>query len=170
MKRFCIFLSSLFITMAAFSQSVKIGLLDINSVLASMPEIIDVQKEMTDLQNSYKAELTLISDEFQKLYEDYSNLDSATQELIKERRAKLVMDTQQKKEAFERQVLTNLEEKNKALMEPLYQKIQNALKQVAEENEVDIIMEMGGDNKVYYFNQKIVDVTPLVKEKLAASE
>lgn len=170
MKRFCILLSSLFITMAAFSQSVKIGLLDINSVLASMPEIIDVQKEMTDLQNSYKAELTLISDEFQKLYEDYSNLDSATQELIKERRAKLVMDTQQKKEAFERQVLTNLEEKNKALMEPLYQKIQTALKQVAEENEVDIIMEMGGDNKVYYFNHKIVDVTPLVKEKLAATE
>ena len=170
MKRFCILLSSLFITMAAFSQSVKIGLLDINSVLASMPEIIDVQKEMTDLQNSYKAELTLISDEFQKLYEDYSNLDSATQELIKERRAKLVMDTQQKKEAFERQILTNLEEKNKALMEPLYQKIQTALKQVAEENEVDIIMEMGGDNTVYYFNQKIVDVTPLVKEKLAATE
>ena len=166
MKKIIYTLIFLCTTFLANAQDFTVGLIDINDVLASMPEYKEVQKRLYETQKQYNEELQLITQEFQRQYDEYNSLDEKTDPVIKERRARLLLDTKQKKEAFEDKIISELETLNGELMKPLYQKIQEALVVIGNNNDYNLIMEKGGDSHILYYGKNVVDITPEVKTQL----
>ena len=168
MKKFFFLLLLCAACIPANSQNLNVGLIDMNDVISSMPELNEVQHKINDRQTQYFNELKLISEEFQRQYNEYNSLDDSVDKLVKERRARLLQETQQKREAFESKAIEELEQLQVSLMTPLYESVQQAIKEIGQRDHYDLIMEKGQDAKIYFYGPRVTDITPEVKLKLGS--
>ena len=165
MKRITILLS--LIALYFFnSSSIRVGLIDLNAILNSMPETAEVEKKLIDLQNRYQTELENIGKEFQRQYTEIQNLPPDEPAAIKEIKINALQETQKKEDSFNRRVMEDLVLQRDSLMAPIYNKIQKCIETTSEENGVDLVMEKGQNGKIYYFNDKVVDLTPVIIENI----
>ena len=169
MKKLALSFLLLLLFCPLFGQAFTVGLIDTNEVLASMPELKQVEQQIKDAQKRYFQELKFINDEFQSQYEAFEALDKTTDPIIRERRARLLQDTQKKKDSFELQVIEQLQNMQTELMTPLYSRIQEAVKDIGQQDELNLIMEKGEGSKIYFYGNNVVDITPRVIEYIHLS-
>ena len=147
----------------ASAQTVKVGLVDTNEIIGKMPETAAAQNTLNEAQKKYQAEFQRIEEEFQRQYEEFQNMKEDELPAIKERKARQLQETQQKAEAFQQNVMQDLQKQQDELMAPVVQKVKNAIESVGKEKGYNLIQEMTG---TLYFSQPVEDITPLVKQKL----
>lgn len=168
MKR--IALTSLILLASIFSTfAIKIGIVDMNAVVNAMPETASVEKQIRDSQQKYQEQLEIISKEFQRQYSEIQNLPANELPAVKDIKMAALQETQKKGEAFQNRVMEELVAQRDTLMAPIYTQIQAALQDLSKENELDLVIEKGKQpNQIYYFSDKIVDLTPLLITRLVA--
>ena len=147
----------------ASAQTLKIGLVDTNEIISKMPETAAAQQTLSDAQKKYQEELQRIDQEFQRQYEELQNMKEDELPAIKERKVRQLQETQQKGEAFQQQVIQDLQKQQDELMAPVVQKVKNAIESVGQEKGYNLIQELAG---TLFFSQPVEDITPLVKQKL----
>ena len=147
----------------ASAQSIKVGLVDTNEIIGKMPETAQAQQTLSDAQKKYQEELQRIDQEFQRQYEELQNMKEDELPAIRDRKIRALQETQQKGEAFQQQVIQDLQKQQDELMAPVIQKVKNAIESVGQENGYNLIQEMTG---TLYFSAPVDDITPLVKKKL----
>ena len=133
--------------MCLFAE-VKIGTVDTQEVFTLMPELKTAQASL---------------EEVNKKLQEYQALAKDTPETIKQRREQELNELGQKIQTFEQVANQDIQEQQKKLMAPIYEKINTAIKAVGDENGYTYILE---DSQVIYKNPTANDVTPLVKAKL----
>jgi len=95
------------VTITAFAQSsMKIGHVDINEIMASLPERDSVQvlleKETKEIESAYE-EMKVI---YNKLVDDYQNGMSTFSELVKKTKESEILDKQKRLQEFEQNAST----------------------------------------------------------------
>ena len=148
----------------ASAQTLKLGLVDTNEIIAKMPETAAAQNTLNEAQKKYQAEFQRIEEEFQRQYEEFNNMAQDELPAIKERKARQLQETQQKAEAFQQNVMQDLQKQQEELMAPVVQKVKSAIESVGKENGFSLIQDMAGGQ--LYFAAPVEDITPLVKAKL----
>lgn len=148
----------------ASAQTLKIGLVDTNEIVGKMPETTAAQNTLAEAQKKYQAEFQRIEEEFQRQYEEFNNMAQDELPAIKERKARQLQETQQKAEAFQQNVMQDLQKQQDELMAPVIQKVRSAIESVGKENGFSLIQDMAGGQ--LYFAAPVEDITPLVKSKL----
>lgn len=151
--------------LAASAQTVKIGLVDINSVIGAMPETTAAQQKIQETQTKYEAEYTKLGEELQKQYTELQNMPETELPAIRERKTKAFADNQQKLQAFEQQVMQDLQKLQNDLMAPIIQKCQGAIESVGKEGSYTLVQALDPQT-VFYYSSPAEDITPLVKTKL----
>ncbi|MBD5187123.1 MAG: OmpH family outer membrane protein [Bacteroidales bacterium] len=160
----------LFAIMLAFpmllsAQTLKVGLVDLNTVMAAMPEMTQAQTKLQDVQKKYQDEAQKLEDEMKRLYDEFQSMPDTELPAIKERKARELQDYQQKMQNFEQSAMQDLQKMQNELMAPIVAKINQAVESVGKEGAYSLIQVKEPQLTLYYANP-VVDITNDVKAKL----
>lgn len=149
----------------ASAQTIKIGLVDINSILAGMPETVAAQTKMQETQQKYETEYNALGEELQKQYQELQNMKEDELPAIRERKTRAFADNQQKLQTFEQTIMQEMQKLQNELMAPIVQKAQQAIESVGKEGSYTLIQAL--DPQItFYYSSPAEDITPMVKAKL----
>lgn len=155
--------AALLFPMLASAQTVKIGLVDTQSIISVMPETTAAQNKITETSKKYDEEYKKLGEEMQRMYTEYQNMAEDEPNAIKERKTRELSDMQQKMQQFEQTAMQDLQKLQNDLMAPIMQKVKTAIDAVGQEGGYTIIQETAS---VIYFGAPAQDVTAQVKAKL----
>ena len=142
------------------AQEVKIAYVKTQEVFMAMPEVSDMEKQMADLNEKYKMELQQMQEEYQKKYSDFIAQQDSLTENIKLRRMQEIQDIQGRMDNFMQVAQQDVQQE---LLQPIQQKLQNAIKAVGDEKGYTYIIDPAA---LLYTGNAAVDATPFVRTKL----
>lgn len=156
---------ALLLPVMASAQTLKIGLVDTNTVIAALPATAQAQKTLQDRQTQYKADYEKLMTELQTKYEELQNMPEDEVKAVKERKTREFQDLSQKVQLFEQQIQTELQQLQDKLMQPILNNVRAAIESVARENGFSMVQDNAQQITLYYA-APVEDITPLVKTKL----
>lgn len=157
--------AALLFPMLASAQTLKIGLVDQNEIVAKMPDTAAAQKQLEDVSKKYDEEYNKLQDEMKRLLDDLRAMKEDELPAIKERKEREFTDYQQKLQQFEQQAMADLQKMQADLMNPVIQKVRAAIEAVGKEGGYSLIQDKNPQITIY-FEAPVVDITADVKAKL----
>jgi outer membrane protein len=142
---------------------VKIAFVNTQDVLTSMPELGEMEKKLADLSESYKKELELMQQEYDKKYQTFLTQQDSLTENIKLQRMRELQDIQGRMENVYQMAQQDVPKKQDELYKPIQQKMVDAIHAVGSEAGVTYILNPGA---ILYTGPDAEDLTAKVKEKL----
>ncbi|MDD2226250.1 MAG: OmpH family outer membrane protein [Dysgonamonadaceae bacterium] len=134
-------------------------------LINSFPEKSKATDKLIALSNSYKEELQLMQNEYNKKYSDFITYQSSMAENIKLRRMQELTDLENKIHEFMKLAQKDIEEQEKILLEPIKERIKEAVRIVGIEQNFMVIYDLA-DPAIIFVTPNAVDANPLVKTKL----
>ena len=154
------------VSMVGFAQS-KIGYVNIDEVITSMPETKAAEAEMKTLAESLQSDLRFLEEEYQNQVAELENgMNTGWSELMIKTKQEALYATQQKIMEFQQSAQKEITDKEVELMEPIIEKLQNAVNDVAREEKYDYVLDSSLSKGVVIFKEGGTDIGPLVKAKL----
>lgn len=149
----------------AWAQAPKFGVVDANAVMQDMPELKEVETKIAEASKTYESEYSKINEELQKKYAEYQELEKDPNALqsIKERRMSEMQELTQKSEQFAQTAQQDLQRQHAQLMQPIQQKLVDAIKAVGTEQGYLMIFP---DGVAAFTSTQVTDVTSAVRTKL----
>ncbi|MBI5219007.1 MAG: OmpH family outer membrane protein [Bacteroidia bacterium] len=149
------------------SYSQKFGHIDANKLFSVMPEKGKATEELQGYSKQLEDELMKMQDELKKKYDEYQAGTDKMSDLIKQTKEKELQDLNQRIQNYQQQAQQDLQKKEQELMQPLYEKIRKAIKDVGEENKFMYIYDT---SILLYYSNDSKDVFDLVKNKLGIKD
>jgi outer membrane protein len=162
MKRFIVSVLLLF-PLGLAAQEVKIAIVNTQEVFNLLPELSDVENQMATLYKQYEEQIKGMEEEYNRKFADYTAQSDSLTENIKILRMQEIQDIQTRLENFVPTARQELEKKQNELMTPLQEKIQKAIKDVADENGYSHVIS---PQVLLYQGSSAIDATDKVKAKL----
>lgn len=135
----------------AFAE-LKVGYVDSQVILAKLKETKDVQDKLNELYKKWEQEAKSMEQEIQKKQEDFEAKSLMLTDKAKAERAQEIQALALQLRQFEQEKLGQngeyFKEQNR-LMQPIVDKIQNAINQVGEDEGFDYIFDTVNANIVY---------------------
>ncbi len=147
----------------ASAQTVKIGLVDTQALMTSMPEMKAASEKMEATQKSYQEEYQKLGEEMNRKLEEFRAMKEDEPAAIKERKTRELEDFNQKIQQFQQQAEQDLNKLQQDLLMPIQQKIRDAIQSVGKEGNYTLIQEI---QQQLYHAAPAVDITADVKAKL----
>jgi len=163
MKKIIVLLLIVASTVSAFAQKSKFGHVDSNAIFSVMPEKEQATKAVEDYAKTLETQLQALNQELETKYNDYTANEATYSPSIKQMKEDELVNLQQRIQAFQVRAQEDMQNKEVELLEPIYTKIQDAIKLVGEEQGLIYVFDV---SSLLYFSAESVDVTPLVKTKL----
>jgi len=147
------------------AQDLKFGHVNSRELLSSMPESDSAQANIQKLASDYETQMEEMQVELNNKYDNYLQNRETFTELIRQTKEADIQEMQQRIANFEQMAQQELQNQQSEMMRPILEKANNAIKEVAEENDFIYIFDIGSGNPVYW-SEKSVDILPLVMTKL----
>ena len=153
--------------MTALAQ--KLGTVEVEAVFTLMPETKEMQTKLEDASKQYETAFQGLTDEINKLYTEFQSIvnDTTVLDTIKERRMQDLQELDKKAQQFAQTAQAELQRQQAQLMQPIQEKVMNAIKTVGNENGFTMIFPEGVPA---YVAADVQDVTALVKTKLGVKD
>ena len=169
MKKISLSLAFILCLFSGFSQAqLKIGYVDSNTIFDKLPDAQDARQKLDSFIRTWKSELAKMQADLNAKKDDFE-------------RKKLIMTDQTKKETeaeiakMEKDIDNyrdqkfgtrgELFQKQDELMKPIQNKVYSVIKEVAQEEDLDLVFDRSSDVTLLYAKEKY-DITPLVIDKL----
>lgn len=151
--------------MSVFAQ--KFGVVDLESVFQAMPETAAMQAQLEEASKKYQTEYQQLTEEVNKLYAEYQAIadDPNTPQSIKERRMSDIQERSQKVNQFGSTAEQDLNRLNQQLMEPIRNKMMDAIKAVGQEGGFTLVVP-NDPSLILFQGNDVVNLTAEVKAKL----
>ena len=150
--------------MSVFAQ--KFGHIKSADVLTVMPEFTKAQTDIQAMQKQYEDEMKRATDELTKKYTEYQQEQANLPKNIQERRQKELQELQEKGMQFQQDAQQQLQKSYADMMEPIYKKIEDAIKAVGQEGGYTYIQYLNRTEIPYVNEAQSTDVTAAVKAKV----
>jgi outer membrane protein len=152
----------------AEAQSVQIGYTDPNLIVAQMPEYEEILSQMQSMYQGGQQEYQQMVKEYQSQLQDYQKKQSLMSEDVRQKREKELQQRQQKIQQFLSQKQQEMGETEQELMQPLLEKVDGAIQEVAAEQNLDLVLSTQAANSsvVLYASDNTVDITEPVMRNL----
>jgi outer membrane protein len=169
-KNFVVILVAIFVLLssAAFAQ-IKVGYTNADDILSALPEAKTIEAELKTYSTQIQTELEKKQQDLQKKYQEYlaavqtGNMAPS----IRESKEKELQSLQQSLQEFQEKAQQDVQAKQQALLTPVYDKIQNAIDEIAKAENYDFILTSGaGSVPIILFAKDEYDVTNKVIVKL----
>ena len=170
MRRF-ISIASLMIVVAlagqsAIAQNFKFGHINSDELIQSMPEydsatvkLEKFRKELVNALEWMQVELNTKSEAYQKENKNLSDI-------VKQTKEQELMDMQKRIQDFQTNAQTQLQNKQTEVFQPIYTKVDKAIKDVGKENGFFYVFDVAKGALLYFDEAKSINVMALVKTKL----
>ena len=150
--------------MSVFAQ--KFGHVKFAEILTVMPEYTKAQTDIQAQQKQYEDEMKRASDELTKKFTEYQQEQANLPKNIQERRQKELQELNERGMQFQADAQQQLQKAYAEMMEPIYKKIDDAIKAVGQEGGYVYIFDLNRTDIPFVNESLSTDVTPAVKGKL----
>jgi outer membrane protein len=150
---------------SAGAQNQKFGHIDLQELVQLMPERAKAETEF----NKFQADLEEVFGEMQQNYQqklgELEKMNAETSEVRRNAKISELQELQQRIQNYQVTAQQQLQQKNSELLSPVFDKAEQAIEQVAKEQGLLYVFDMGPRVVLYKSNQSI-DILPMVKQKL----
>lgn len=163
-----ILFGTLFTVQDAIAQ-VKIGYTNPARILSALPEVEEVDNQIEALISESDTELAQKATELQEIFTDYESTMSNLSEQERSAREEQLMEMNQQFEQDRENMMNQIRQRRSELMRPIIEKMNAAMEEVAEELELDLILNEGtsnGDAIVFFANSEQMNITNRIIEKI----
>lgn len=146
----------------------KIGYVDSDAIMDKLPDAQDAQAKLDVFIKDWQAELSKLEADWKTKYDDYEKRKLIMSDQTRtETEAELVKLEKKVGEYREKKFGANGElfQKQDEIMKPVQNKVFNAIKEVAQEEDLDFLFDRSGDVMLLYAKEKY-DMTNKVLAKL----
>lgn len=153
------------ITATVSAQTPKFGHIDLQALIQVMPERATAETQF----NKFQADLEEVFGELQKDLQtkmaEFEAMGEEVSEIKKNAKVAEIQDMQQRIQNYQQTAQTQLQQKQSELLQPVFDKAEDAIGVVAKEKGLIYVFDIGTKVVLYKSNESI-DVLPLVKTKL----
>lgn len=166
-KLLFIFIAVLFSHTLLFAQ-LQIGYVDSDAILKNLPDAQDAQKRLDALIQEWNDEIKKLEKELDVAKTEFENkklIMSNSKQRETEKELEELEDNLSQYRQTKFGVNGELFKQQEELMKPIQNLVFNAIKDVAEERELDFVFDRSGDIMFLYAKEEY-DITPFVLEQL----
>jgi outer membrane protein len=170
MKRF-IGIASLTILMVfvgqrAMAQGVKFGHINSDELIQAMPEFDTATVRLEKFRKELVSALELMSVELNNKNDAYTKDSKNMTDIVKQSKEQELVDLNRRIQEFQQNAQTQLQEKQSSLFQPVYAKVDKAIKDVGKENGFIYVFDVAKGAVLYFDETKSTNVLSLAKAKL----
>ncbi len=144
------------------SAELKIGYIDSEVLRERMDEFKDIQRQLDRLVQTYQQEIVDRKSQLRKMEEDFLKQELLMSEARKQELFAEFQQTQQELQEFSQQKLGpdgEVFQKNIELSAPIFERVNEALKKLAEEEGYDFIFDVAGGGGIVYADPERYNLT-----------
>lgn len=159
-----LFVVALFVAFSVQTQAQdKFGHVNFDELVSLMPGQDSIKSTLNNYVKGLENQAQTMQSELESKYADYQANQATMSEIIRQTKEKEITDLQQRIEAFNQQAQYDIQNKQLELTQPLLDKAQKAIEEVAKENGFTYIINANVQILLYANG---TDIMPLVKAKL----
>lgn len=144
----------------------KIGHINADQLLQSMPETKDAQAQLETYGAQLEKDLTEMEAELEsKMRKFQENVEMMTK-LSRETKSQEIQELQGRIQEYSRKAQQDLQNKQVELLSPIIEKATNAVQRVAKANNFTYIMDSSQSKAVLIYTEGGIDIMPMVKKEL----
>ena len=164
MKRIILVLVLCLGCLSMFSQkAVKLAHVDVQTIFGEMPEKAAATKEVEEYAKTLEDQMQVMYKEYEAKMKEYSENKDTWSAIIRQTKEEEIMSLQSRIQNFQQQAETDLQNREAALLEPISNKIKEAIKAVAAEQGFTYVYDK---LTLLYASPDAIDITADVKAKL----
>ncbi len=166
LKKLLIFFIAL-APIAAVAQDVKIAYINAQEVFAAMPELSNIETQLSQKQEQINKNGQALIDEFNKKAEEFEASTSTASETVIQDQQKQLQSIQERYQLFLQNSQQEMNQLQQQLLEPLNEKIAEAIKSVGDSNNYTYVFDVSTmQSPIVYVNPSATNITQDVKTKL----
>lgn len=163
-KKFAIAIVMFVLPLGAMAQS-KLAHMNSQEIIVEMQEYKDAVTSLQNREKGYQDELTRISEEFQKKYQEYVAQADSLPRNIAERREKELSDMQQRAQEFQQEAQQAMQQAQQDAMNPILQKVSDAVQAIGKAEGYTYVIDLA-NSSVTYVGTDAIDITAKIKAQL----
>ncbi|MBP5419353.1 MAG: OmpH family outer membrane protein [Bacteroidales bacterium] len=149
----------------ASAQTMKFAHIETQKFMSELPEYIAATKTLQEEAKKLEDQLTVMRNDLQAKYQDYIQNRDSLPDLIRATREKEIQDADQRIQSYTQMAQQSLSQKEQQLLQPLQEKVTNAIEAVGKEQGFVYIFDIS-TSVILYHSEESIDATPFVKAKL----
>ena len=169
MKKICLSFALILCIFSGFSYAqLKIGYVDSNAIFDRLPDAQDARQKLDSFIRTWKGELAKKQSDLDAKKDDYERRKLIMTDQTKKEMEAEIKKMQQDIDSYRDQKFGTrgeLFQKQDELMKPIQNKVFSVIKEVAQEEDLDLVFDRSSDVTLLYAKEKY-DITPLVIDKL----
>lgn len=170
MMKIKVFLSALALVCFGFvaqAQDIKIGYTNVELLMDLMPEMEQIAADIQDYQTQLQTNIQTKAQDLQRRFQSYQQAAPTMTEDARAAKEQELQKLNQDLQKFEQDAQTSYQRKLQELLEPVQQKVYNAINAVAAENNyTHVFAEAAGNAPVLLYTRDDDKFTELVLAKL----
>jgi outer membrane protein len=150
---------------SAGAQNLKFGHIDLQALVQVMPERASAETTFNNFQSELEEVLGEMQQNYQQKLNELEQLGEGASEVKRNAKISELQDIQQRIQNYQMTANQQLQQKQAELLQPVFDKAENAIQDVAKEQGLLYVFDTGTRVVLYKSNQSM-DLLPLVKQKL----
>jgi outer membrane protein len=138
-------------------------------VLSQMPERQSVQQQLNTFIKQKRQELQQRTASFQDSVAQFQQNQASMSQAQAQQREQELTKMQQSIRQFQQNLQRQIQQRRSTLLQPLYEKMNQAISTVAENNDLDFVLNEAtstGENIVYYSSSERMNITEEVLQQV----
>jgi outer membrane protein len=148
----------------SYAQKLKLGHVQVDSIFQIMPERTQAEQELQEYSKQLENQLMTMNAELESKYNEYLENAETWPATLKQDKEEELNGLQQRIQNFQMRAQQDLQTKESELLQPIYEKIRTAIKDVAEEEGFTYIYDA---SMLLYKADDSINITKKVKAKLS---
>lgn len=155
-----------FIALSVFAQRPSaIAYVNSDEILESMPGKEKARKEVLELNNKYKEELTKMQNDYNKKYSEFMSSQTSMPESIRLRRMQELYELEKNINEFVKISQDDVLKREKELLNPLRSRVKSVINEVGVAGGFECIYDISNPS-ILFVTPDAVDITEAVKKRL----
>ncbi len=163
MKKIILIFSFVLLSLSAFAQS-KVGTIDADFILAQMPEMTTVNEGLQTYNEDLQKELQSNIQKYEALVKDYQENNTTFTDEDRAAKESEIIKLENEIKNFRQRATVMMQMKRNELTQPMYEKINQAMLRVVQEENFTQIFHSGGSDLA--FSAEDYDITLKVLGKM----
>ncbi len=149
----------------AQKSELKFGHVNVQEIMSMMPERDSARQELQEYNQMLQQEMQAMQQEYQRKLQNYQENVENYSESIRQSKEQELSDMQRRIQEFQSTAQQDFQQKQAEILQPIMQKIENAIKRVGQRNNFIYIFDTSA-GAVVYKSEQSKDVTAMVKQEL----
>lgn len=151
------------------AAQVKIGYANPQAILDSLPEVKVIENQIVALLEAKDSDLAIKADSLQQMIDTYEQIRGTLNDQARQSREAQILQKEQEFNTARESSLSEVQQRQNALLAPVRARIAEAIKTVADEMGLDMVLNEETSQRsiiIFYSSDSTLNITEKVLEKL----